>query len=88
MDLNQKNPAAIVSGFGGTLNLVLSLGFMLAAILPFGIVLHTHISLQRSGLHRMPDNMFLVVLWLLILTAMAVIIPLRLGLKALLEREY
>ncbi|HOW97555.1 MAG TPA: hypothetical protein P5567_12325 [Kiritimatiellia bacterium] len=40
IDLKQRNPSAIVSGFGGTLNLVLNLGFMLAGILPLGLVFH------------------------------------------------
>lgn len=40
IDLRQRNPSAIVSGFGGTLNLVLSLFFMLASIIPFGLAFH------------------------------------------------
>lgn len=43
IDLKQRNPSAIVSGFGGTLNLVLNLGFMLAGILPLGVVFHLRI---------------------------------------------
>jgi len=47
-DFNSENPARIVSGFGGTLTLILSLGYilitMILLILPFQLFLKGHIS--------------------------------------------
>jgi len=87
LDLDQKNPAAIVSGFGGTLNLVLSLGFMLAAILPFGMIFHLNL-LGKINSDQAAHNLIFAGLWLEALTIAAIVIPLYLGYKALLRREY
>ena len=47
-DFKSENPAKIVSGFGGTLTLIISIGFILAAvtlsILPFQLFLKGHIA--------------------------------------------
>ena len=43
MDLKQRNLSAIVSGFGGTLNLVANLAYMLLAIVPLGLIFHRHL---------------------------------------------
>jgi ABC-2 type transport system permease protein len=87
LDLRQSNPAAIVSGFGGTLNLVACLTFMLVSIFPFGIIFH----LQNSGKllpAQFVSAMRLAALWLAVITATAVIVPLRLGLRSLQNRDY
>ena len=87
VDLKQSNPAAIISSFGGTVNLVLSLGFMLAVILPFGLAWHLHI----KGL--MTDALFLranlwSAAWLVGLTLLVSVVPLTLGIRSLVRREY
>lgn len=87
IDLKQPNPAAIISGFGGTMNLVLSLGFMLGAILPFGLIWHWHV----TGI--LADILFTRALlgataWVLILSTLATVLPLWLGLRSLKHREY
>lgn len=53
LDTRERNPAAIVSGFGGTLNLILNLGLMLAVTVTFGALFHLR--------HRlaMADGLFL-----------------------------
>lgn len=86
MDLRQSNPAAIVSGFGGTLNLVLSLGFMLAAILPFVIVEQFQPVLRAELGWEHP--LAIAWVWLILLTFIAVALPLHLGYRALRVREY
>jgi len=87
LDLDQPNPAAIVSGFGGTLNLVLSLGFMLFAIMPFGLAFHAHINghLTTAGLHRV-----LAVCggWVAAITILSTTVPLILGVKSLRNRDF
>ncbi len=87
MDLRQRNPAAIVGGFGGTVNLVLSLGFMLAAIVPFGLAFHLRAAglVDTAFLHR---SLFFSAAWCLLLTAAATLVPLALGFRALRERDY
>ncbi len=87
MDLRQRNPAAIVGGFGGTVNLVLSLGFMLAVIIPVGTLFY----LRNRGL--LPTGGFprlsaLAFAWCVALTALAVVAPLAAGLRALKHRDY
>ncbi len=87
IDLKQPNPAAIISGFGGTLNLVLSLGMMLGSILPFGLIWHWRVS---EGL---ADSLFIkanliVGLWVILLSALMVSLPLWLGIRSLKNREY
>ena len=87
LDLQERNPAAIVSGFGGTLNLVCGLLFMMAAILPFAALFHLH------TLGRMTDVSFhRSVLWaalsLLLLTAATIVAPLTYGLHVLQTRDF
>jgi ABC-2 type transport system permease protein len=87
LDLKQPNPAAIVSGFGGTLNLVLNLGFVLAAILPFALAEH----LEITG--AIADSMAVHAraacwVWLAALTASAIAVPLTLGIRSLRHRDY
>lgn len=87
LDLRQSNPAAIVSGFGGTLNLVLGLALMLAAILPFALLYH----LKATGM--MPPAMLMkwqvaAWLWLGAVTAVATVAPLAAGARSLRRRDY
>ena len=87
MDLRQRNPAAIVGGFGGTVNLVLGLSFMLAAILPFGLVFHLHAGgmVDAGFLHR---GTLYGALWCAFLTTVATVSALTLGFRALRDRDY
>jgi ABC-2 type transport system permease protein len=87
LDLNQPSPAAIVSGLGGTLTLVLCLVFMLAAILPFAFFLHAYLvhRLSLQDLHRVFAAAFL---WLFFLTAASTVFPLWLGARRLRRREF
>ena len=87
VDLKQSNPVAILSGFGGTMNLVLSLGLMLAAILPYALIWHWHV------IGRIVDTQFVrgnlaATLWLLALTLVTTLVPLWLGSLSLKRREY
>ena len=87
LDLRQRNPAAIVSGFGGTLNLVVCLSFMLASTLPFGILFHFD-SLQKISLEQFRTGLRLASVWLVLLTVCTTTIPLWLGLRSLERRDY
>ena len=87
LDLENRNTAAIVSGFGGTLNLVLSLGYMLATIVPFGFLFHLK-TIRQLGPAGFRSSLVLAGLWLVLVTACSTAIPLWLGWKSLKEREY
>ncbi len=85
IDLEQRNPAAIVSSFGGTLNIVLCLGYMLAVILPFGVLFH----LREIGIldtHTFRNGLAAASAWLLLLTLAATLLPLLFGLRSLYRR--
>ncbi len=82
LDLDQRDPAAIVSSFGGTLNIVLCLAFMLMVILPFGVIFHlreTSVLAPAASTHLLAAAS----VWMTLLTAIATLIPLHLGLHAL-----
>lgn len=87
LDLKQRNLSAIISGFGGTLNLALSLLFMCLAILPFGALYHAYYSgrIAAATLHR---GLVPAAAWLLIITAAATILPLAIGRASLLKADY
>ena len=87
LDLRQRNPAAIVSGFGGTLNLVLSLGFMFTLIFPFGALFHLQ-SLGLIGPTRLKLLATAGLAGTAVLTWLATALPLQLAQKSLLRREY
>ena len=87
IDLKQRNPAAIVSGFGGTLNLVLSLAYMLLVVVPFAAVFH--LSFLGTIDPRSADTgIALAVAWLVFLSILSALIPLRLGRRHLASRDY
>ena len=87
MDLEQRNPAAIVSGFGGTLNLVICLGFMLLSIIPFGIIFHLA-SIGQLTPSNTSTALRLASIWLISLTALTTITPMWLGLRSMQTRDY
>ena len=87
LDLQNRNPAAIVSGFGGTLNLVLSLLVVLVVIFPFGVLFH----LRITG--HLEDRAFVTWqqagwAWVVLVTACATVLPLLAGAAELRRRDY
>ncbi|MDD2236809.1 MAG: hypothetical protein PHP44_06395 [Kiritimatiellae bacterium] len=87
IDLKQRNPSAIVSGFGGTLNLVLSLAVMLACILPVATVFHY----REMGLFHYSFFRFFALAGILLpglLAPLTALIPLRLGRRRLMRLDY
>ena len=87
IDLKQPNPVAVISGFGGTVNLVISLGLMLALIVPFALVWHGAITGRLTDAHFVQGNI-LATAWLLLLTLLGTLLPLQLGVRSLKRREY
>lgn len=87
LDLKSRNPAAIVSGFGGTLNLVLNLCFMLLTIIPFGLLFNLR-AINRIADDQLLSGIVFASVWLLVLTAATVAIPLYAGCVSLANREF
>ncbi len=87
LDLKQRNPAAIISSFGGTLNLVLSLVFVLAAILPFAVFYHFQ-SEEKVSEAAFHVGLLISYGWLALLILVSVAIPLALGWRSLVRRDY
>jgi len=87
MDLKQTNPVAIISGFGGTFNLVMSLIYIMAAIIPFGFICHVHIigNISRS---LFVSGIVASGVWLIIITTLTTLLPLIVGRRSLIAREY
>lgn len=87
MNLKQTNPVAIISGFGGTFNLVLSLAYIILAIIPFGFISHEHLSGHMSrGVYIY--GILASVAWLAAVTAAATFLPMLAGKRSLVAREY
>lgn len=87
LDLDERNPAAIVSGFGGTLNLVLCLCFMLAAIMPPALIFHVD-SMIHFPANEFTNLMIVSCAWLIIITVLSTVIPLRIGINAMNRRDF
>ena len=87
LDLTQRNPAAIVSGFGGTLNLVLSLAFMLSTVVPFAALFHLT-STGRLAPQYFARGLTISYVWLATLTIVTVVVPLELARRSLEKRDY
>lgn len=87
VDLRQRNPAAIVSGFGGTLNLILSLALMLAAIMPFGVLFHLR-NMVKVGPADFRTGIAIALSGLALLTTATTAIPLWLGIRMLNHKDF
>jgi ABC-2 type transport system permease protein len=87
VDLKQPNPVAVISGFGGTVNLVLSLSLMLASILPYAVTWHWRMT-GRIGATQFIHGNVAATAWLLVLTLATTLLPLWLGSRSLKRREY
>jgi ABC-2 type transport system permease protein len=87
LDLQNRNPAAIISGFGGTLNLVLSFLVVLLAIFPFGALFHLR-TVGALGPERFAAWQAAAWAWVALLTFGATLLPLRAGAAALRQRDF
>jgi ABC-2 type transport system permease protein len=87
LDLRERNPAAIVSGFGGTLNLVLSMAFTIASVLPLASVFHLRAT-GRLGGAAFETSAALAVAAFAALAAPTALLPMWLAERSLARREY
>ncbi len=87
IDLKKTNPVAIISGFGGTFNLVLSLLYIMAAIIPFGFICHEQITGNISR-PMFLKGIMIAGAWLAVITVLTTFVPMLAGRRSLMAREY
>jgi ABC-2 type transport system permease protein len=85
MDPKERNPAVIVSSFGGTLNLVIGMGYTIAVMVVFAGLFHLRGTgyFSETGFQRAA---ILGAAGLVVATIAGVVIPLRMG-RARMERQ-
>jgi len=87
LDLRQPNPTAIVSGLGGTINLVLSLLYMLLVIVPFGLIFHLAF-MGHMAMDRLNTALLGAGVCVALLTVVGTAIPLWMGHRSLAARDF
>jgi ABC-2 type transport system permease protein len=94
VNLKETNPSKIATGFGGTINLLVSLIYAILAILLAGVPTLIYFADQelRSQelvfVDRMRSWLYVSLAVQLVLGAAAVILPLRLGMRAFRRMEF
>ncbi len=84
----EDNPARIVSGLGGTLNLLLSIFYITVVVTAQTIILQWHVLEQFTRPGYFWFALVSVIILILALTGMAVALPMLLGLRNLKSLEY
>ena len=87
-DFEQDNPARIVSGMGGTLNFLLSMLYIALISAAQAVVLFWPRVAALTGADSYPWAVAAALLWILAITAITCVVPLRLGLKNLERVEF
>ena len=86
-DFSTDDPSKIISSFGGTLNLVCSITYILVAVIPISIILHLHAVGQLEGvvwLGALSVGLFLV----LATAALTAYLPMRAGMRAIRDMQF
>ena len=90
-NFRESDPSKIAVGFGGTLNLVVGLGFLLATLGLMALPWHAFMAAPTAEVTRSPLMLPAVVFAAgvgLVVGAMAVVVPLRWGIEALRKMEF
>ncbi|MGH7144119.1 MAG: putative ABC transporter permease subunit [Planctomycetota bacterium] len=92
---NETNPSKIVSGFGGTVTLLLSVGLVLSVIIPQVWVDWVFLSESADKTRVLAEvqrmygwNTAGVMVWTLIINAVACLVPLKLGIRTFNQFEF
>lgn len=88
LDPREENPARILSGFGGTLLLVLSLCYVGAVVCLEAIPLHWFVSGQIRSIEALRLVTLVVGTVIIGVSALCALVPMRLGIVALTRREF
>lgn len=97
-DLAERSPSKIAAGFGGTLNLVVSAGFIAIVVLLTALPVHLLVASQQEFPLPITESVFIFLgsslgvvcgaLLTIVVGAIAVVVPLWIGLRAFRKLEY
>lgn len=87
MELGPKTPAQILSGYGGTLNLILTLLTVILLVLIPGIISHMMVMDVTFGISKSTIT-FLTCVYIICMSGIAGGVPLILGRRTLLHRDF
>lgn len=90
-NFRETDPSRIAVGFGGTLNLVVSLGYLMTVLLLINGPWHTIMAVRNQPEALHPAALVFIVLGVMFgcaVSALAVLAPLRLGLSAFRRMEF
>ncbi|MHC5537243.1 putative ABC transporter permease subunit [Singulisphaera rosea] len=95
-NLKETDPSKIAAGFGGTLNLLVSLVFIFSIVTALAVPCHLYFAGQEDSefrtavfsLERFRFWMTIAILVSLVLGAIGTIVPLRIGIKAFQKMEF
>jgi len=90
---NERNPSKIVSGFGGTLTLILSISLVVLSILGEGIVCHRALGSIRAEDNvplefAMTTDVYMILGGVAVLNLLAAWVPMQFGIRALERCEF
>jgi len=90
---NERNPSKIVSGFGGTLTLILSISLVILSILGEAIVCHRALGSMRpedstSLEFMMTTDVYMILAGVAVLNILAAWVPMQFGIRALEQCEF
>ena len=93
-NLREEDPSKIAAGFGGTLNLLVSLAFIALVIVPPALLSH-HVLAQRDPFaggygptQALPLKVVLIALGCLSAGVVATVVPMRIGIRAFERMEF
>ena len=86
--LGQRNPARIASGFGGTLNLIASMLFVLTVMAGVGYLSLTEVRSITVMSHGLSNQSWLIVAGILALAGVTAVVPMFVGTRHFEELEY
>jgi ABC-2 type transport system permease protein len=96
-NLREEDPSKIAAGFGGTLNLLVSLAFIALVIAPPAVLSHLYFAGRGSGIYEVIGRQSEAVLHTrlliaggisLVVGAIATVVPMRIGIRAFERMEF
>ena len=81
-NLRESNPSKIVAGFGGTLNLILSMVYVGLVVVLFALPCHLYLARSAITAQQFAAWMTFSIALALLLAVLACWIPLRMGIRA------
>jgi ABC-2 type transport system permease protein len=85
---DEDNPARIVSGMGGTLNLLVSVGYITLVVAAQTLILQWRVLEQFTSPNMFGVALALAILFITAISAVALFVPMRLGLRNLEQMEF